>query len=66
MEYADLAVLDFSKIGTPEGRAELAVQLRNAMITHGFYYIINHGLTQPEVRCPGSRLEYLPTNHLTE
>ena len=63
MEYADLAILDFSTIGTPEGRAELAVQLRDAMTTHGFFYIINHGLTQSEVRCSNAPLRYpgLPT-----
>ncbi|KAI0733309.1 hypothetical protein C8Q72DRAFT_633485 [Fomitopsis betulina] len=48
LEYADLAILDFAKIGTSEGRAELAVQLRDAMTTHGFFYIINHGLVQAE------------------
>ncbi|TFY59240.1 hypothetical protein EVJ58_g5903 [Rhodofomes roseus] len=48
LEYADLAILDFSKIGTPEGRAELSIQLRDAMTAHGFFYIVNHGLTQAE------------------
>ncbi|KAH9834993.1 Clavaminate synthase-like protein [Rhodofomes roseus] len=48
LDYADLAILDFSKIGTPEGHAELSVQLRDAMTTNGFFYIVNHGLTQAE------------------
>ncbi|TFY59246.1 hypothetical protein EVJ58_g5899 [Rhodofomes roseus] len=48
LDYADLAILDFSKVGTPEGQAELTAQLRDAMTTHGFFYIVNHGLTQAE------------------
>ncbi|KZT63621.1 Clavaminate synthase-like protein [Daedalea quercina L-15889] len=47
-EYTDLAILNFSKIGTPEGRAELTVQLHDVMKTHGFFYIVNHGLSQAE------------------
>ncbi|KAH9921819.1 Clavaminate synthase-like protein [Fomitopsis serialis] len=37
-----------SKADTYEGRVELAAQLRDAMHTHGFFYVINHGLTQAE------------------
>ncbi|OCH86739.1 Clavaminate synthase-like protein [Obba rivulosa] len=44
LDYADLAVIDLSKANTPEGRAELAVQVRDAMHTQGFFYVINHGL----------------------
>ncbi|EED80235.1 predicted protein [Postia placenta Mad-698-R] len=40
LDYADLAIIDFAKVHTPEGRAELALE--------GFFYIINHGLTQHE------------------
>lgn len=50
MDYADLTVIDLSKADTYEGRVELAAQLRDAMQTHGFFYVINHGLTQAEVR----------------
>ena len=49
VEYADLAVVDLSKASTPEGRAELAVIARDAMQTNGFFYVINHGLTQAQV-----------------
>ncbi|KZT63607.1 Clavaminate synthase-like protein [Daedalea quercina L-15889] len=48
LEYADLAILDFAKISTAEGRTELTAQLRDAMKTHGFFYIVNHGLSQAD------------------
>ena len=49
MEFADLAIVDLSKARTPEGRAELYPQLRDALLTHGFVYAINHGYTQAQV-----------------
>ncbi|PIL28631.1 hypothetical protein GSI_08673 [Ganoderma sinense ZZ0214-1] len=48
LDWADLPIIDFSRVGTPEGRAELAPAMRDGMHTHGFVYIINHGLTQPQ------------------
>ncbi|OCH86735.1 Clavaminate synthase-like protein [Obba rivulosa] len=48
LEYADLAVIDLSKTKTPEGRLELAAQVREAMTTIGFFYVINHGLTSAQ------------------
>src|SRR6267154_6384678 len=50
VEFADLAIIDLSKAHTPEGRAELYPQLRDALCTHGFVYVINHGYTQAQVR----------------
>ena len=50
MEWADLPVVDLAKAGTAEGRAELAPQVRDAMRTHGFMYLINHGWTETQVR----------------
>lgn len=50
MDYADLPIIDLSKANTPQGRTELAVQLRDAMTKQGFSYVINHGYTQQEVR----------------
>lgn len=50
MDYADLAVIDLAKAATPEGRAELVVQLCDAMRDVGFFYVINHGYTQEQVR----------------
>ncbi|KAI0689337.1 hypothetical protein BC835DRAFT_1308410 [Cytidiella melzeri] len=48
LDYADLAILDFSKASTYEGRKELAVQARDAMRDIGFFYIVNHGVPQYE------------------
>lgn len=48
LAYADLAFIDLSKMDTPEGRAELTTEVRNALNVQGFFYVINHGLTQAE------------------
>ncbi|KAI0819368.1 Clavaminate synthase-like protein [Trametes gibbosa] len=48
LEWADLPIIDLSKASSPEGRAALAPQVRDAMRTFGFMYIINHGLTQTQ------------------
>ena len=50
VDYADLAVVDLSKARTPEGRAELANEVRDAMRDNGFFYVINHGFTQEQGR----------------
>ena len=49
MEWADLPVIDLAKASTPEGRAELAHQVRDAMRIHGFLYLVNHGWTEIQV-----------------
>ena len=49
VDYADLAIIDLGKASTLEGRRELAVQVREAMSTVGFFYIVNHGLTRAQV-----------------
>ena len=59
MDFADLAIIDLSKAHTPEGRAELAPQLRDALRMNGFVYAINHGYTQAQV----SLINPLPSNH---
>ncbi|KAH0578751.1 hypothetical protein H2248_003873 [Termitomyces sp. 'cryptogamus'] len=45
LEYADLPIIDLSKASTPEGRHALSSQVRDAMLKHGFFYVINHGYT---------------------
>ncbi len=50
VDYADFPIIDISKAKTPEGRKELAPVVRDAMRTYGFLYIVNHGLTNVEVR----------------
>ncbi|CCM00828.1 uncharacterized protein FIBRA_02870 [Fibroporia radiculosa] len=48
LEYANLAILDFAKLDTPEGKKELIEQARDALNTVGFFYVVNHGLSQAE------------------
>ncbi|EIW79588.1 Clavaminate synthase-like protein [Coniophora puteana RWD-64-598 SS2] len=48
LKWADLAVIDLAKAGTPEGRAELALEVNKALRNHGFFYVINHGYTQAQ------------------
>ncbi|KAI0943093.1 hypothetical protein AcV7_002333 [Taiwanofungus camphoratus] len=48
LDYADLRIIDLSKADTSEGRAELAIQVRDSMTTQGFFYVINHGYTQAQ------------------
>ncbi|KAJ7243622.1 hypothetical protein B0H12DRAFT_1022917 [Mycena haematopus] len=48
VDFADIAVIDLSKAKDADGRAELAIQLGEAMKTHGFFYVINHGYTSTQ------------------
>ncbi|KAJ7178169.1 Clavaminate synthase-like protein [Mycena filopes] len=48
LDYADLAVIDLSKAHDAQGRAELAVQVSQAMQTQGFFYVVNHGYTSAQ------------------
>ncbi|EJF58284.1 Clavaminate synthase-like protein [Dichomitus squalens LYAD-421 SS1] len=48
IDWADFPIIDISKSSTPEGRAELAPIVRDAMRTYGFIYVVNHGLTQAQ------------------
>ncbi|KAH9934556.1 Clavaminate synthase-like protein [Epithele typhae] len=48
LEWADLPIIDLYKAGTEEGLAELTSVARDAMHTHGFMYIVNHGLSQAQ------------------
>ncbi|KAG6902465.1 hypothetical protein C0995_016327 [Termitomyces sp. Mi166 len=50
LDFADLAIIDLAKFGTPEGKAQLVQDVRNAMSTVGFFYVINHGYTQEQNR----------------
>jgi len=49
VDYADLPIIDLSKAATPECRLALAQQARDAMSNHGFFYVVNHGLTPAQV-----------------
>ncbi|KAG6899830.1 hypothetical protein C0993_006424 [Termitomyces sp. T159_Od127] len=50
LDFADLAIIDLEKFGTPQGKAQLVQDVRNAMSTIGFFYVINHGYTQEQTR----------------
>jgi len=54
VEWADLAILDLSKADTPEGRTQLSVEVREALSSAGFFYVVNHGYTPEQVRLDSS------------
>ena len=59
MDYVDLPIIDLAKFGSAEDRVLLATQVRDALLTHGFFYVIGHGHHQPEARslfCCGSHV----------
>ncbi|KAF9011703.1 hypothetical protein BDQ17DRAFT_1232931 [Cyathus striatus] len=45
LDYADLPIIDLSKAATQSGRQGLAAEVRDALVNHGFFYVINHGYT---------------------
>ncbi|KAI6348453.1 hypothetical protein MCOR25_010808 [Pyricularia grisea] len=49
LDWADLPTVDLAKYGTPEGNAELAQTLIEAIRTKGFFYVINYGISQDAV-----------------
>ncbi|PYH47534.1 putative oxidoreductase, 2OG-Fe(II) oxygenase family [Aspergillus saccharolyticus JOP 1030-1] len=49
LDYADLVTLDLSRFDTPEGKAQLVEQLKQAAHDVGFFYITNFGLTQDQI-----------------
>jgi isopenicillin N synthase-like dioxygenase len=57
VDYAALPIVDLSQFSVPEARAELAIQVRDAMTTHGFFYVINHGYSPEQV--PGILLNLM-------
>lgn len=50
LEYVDLAIIDISKASSEEGRAALAIELREAFLNFGFFYVVNHGYSQAQAR----------------
>ncbi|KAG5640445.1 hypothetical protein DXG03_008631, partial [Asterophora parasitica] len=44
-DYADLPIIDLAVAASPEGRAALAIQVRDAMTKNGFFYVVNHNYT---------------------
>ncbi|ESK85342.1 Clavaminate synthase-like protein [Moniliophthora roreri MCA 2997] len=50
LDYADLAVIDLAKARTtPEDLQALVEDIRTAMSTQGFFYVINHGYSPSEM-----------------
>ncbi|KAF9871190.1 2OG-Fe(II) oxygenase superfamily protein [Colletotrichum karsti] len=49
LDWADLPTIDLAKYGTPEGNAQLAQTLIEAIRTKGFFYVINYGISQQAV-----------------
>lgn len=50
VEWAELETIDLAKARSPEGRAEWAIKVRDAMHKQGFLYVVNHGLEKQQVR----------------
>ncbi|OAX33794.1 Clavaminate synthase-like protein [Rhizopogon vinicolor AM-OR11-026] len=48
LAYADLAIIDISKGDTEEGRSALAIEVRDALLKHGFFYVVNHGYSEAQ------------------
>ncbi|KAG9312099.1 2OG-Fe(II) oxygenase [Chiua virens] len=44
--FSSIPVIDMSKCGTPEGKLATALEIRDACIRVGFFYIRNHGISQ--------------------
>ncbi|EJU03185.1 Clavaminate synthase-like protein [Dacryopinax primogenitus] len=49
LDWADLATIDLSKYGTPEGKKELAQELLDALRNKGFFYVKNFNISQERV-----------------
>ncbi|KAG6818935.1 hypothetical protein H0H93_016984 [Arthromyces matolae] len=50
LDFADLSIIDLAKYATAQGKAELINDVRDAMNTTGFFYVINHGYTPEQTR----------------
>ena len=49
LDWADLITIDLSRFDSPGGKQALAKQLKTAISTVGFFYVINFGLSEAEV-----------------
>ena len=50
VDCVDLPIIDLAKLEHVEGHPLLATQVRDALLTHGFFYVIGHGYRQSEAR----------------
>lgn len=49
LDWADLIAIDLSLFDQPGGKQQLAKQLKHAISTVGFFYVVNFGLSEAEV-----------------
>ena len=49
LDWADLITLDFSLLGTPEGKKQLAQTLVKGVREDGFFYVKNFNISQERV-----------------
>ena len=50
MDWADLPIIDLAKLENVENRPLLVSQIQDALLTHGFFYVVNHGYRQSEAK----------------
>ncbi|KAF8830279.1 hypothetical protein HHX47_DHR2000528 [Lentinula edodes] len=51
LDYADLAIIDLRNFATTaEERGKLALQVREAMSSQGFFYVIGHGYSSEQMK----------------
>ena len=50
MDWADLPIIDLAKFENVENHPLLASQVQDALLTQGFFYVVNHGYRQSEAR----------------
>ncbi|KDR76935.1 hypothetical protein GALMADRAFT_246074 [Galerina marginata CBS 339.88] len=48
LDYADLPIIDLAAYRSSDEHSILAQQARDAMTTHGFFYVVNHGYTSEQ------------------
>ena len=49
LDWADLITIDLSLFDEPGGKQQLASQLKHAISSVGFFYLINYGISEAEV-----------------
>ncbi|KAF8549939.1 Clavaminate synthase-like protein [Imleria badia] len=48
VDYVDLPIIDLANFQSAGNRTLLATQVRDALLTHGFFHIVGHGYRQSE------------------
>ncbi|KAK0730908.1 hypothetical protein B0H67DRAFT_474493 [Lasiosphaeris hirsuta] len=50
LEFVSLVAIDLGRYGDgPEARNHLADQIRQAMVTQGFFFVVNHGIAEADI-----------------